>query len=160
MARHDTAGRQQGAFDFFRYLDHGRRQYYPDRMWKNGSGSAPQQVVLAAQKHEGDRTTRLRTRSIDGVRYYAIDFMTAPEPRWCGICSKPFSSTSRRRFRHRAAGPEAARDGVTRDEVPETPYLGERQYLPHRTHRAAYAAMIPYLDPQIGASSNLAGAIG
>jgi arylsulfatase A-like enzyme len=33
---------------------------------------------------------------------------------------------------------------------PETPYLGDRQYLPHRTPRAAYAAMISYLDEQVG----------
>jgi arylsulfatase A len=32
---------------------------------------------------------------------------------------------------------------------PETPYLGDRSYLPHRTPRAAYAAMITHMDHQI-----------
>ncbi len=33
---------------------------------------------------------------------------------------------------------------------PETPYLGERGYLPHRTPRACLAAMISHLDRQVG----------
>ena len=35
-------------------------------------------------------------------------------------------------------------------EFPETPYLGEKGYLPHRTPRAAYAAMITRMDRSIG----------
>jgi arylsulfatase A-like enzyme len=33
---------------------------------------------------------------------------------------------------------------------PEEPYLGERGYLPHRTPRAAYAAMVTRLDRDVG----------
>ncbi|UCF19345.1 MAG: arylsulfatase [Gemmatimonadota bacterium] len=33
---------------------------------------------------------------------------------------------------------------------PETPYLGDAGYLPHRTPRAAYAAMITRMDQEIG----------
>jgi arylsulfatase A-like enzyme len=33
---------------------------------------------------------------------------------------------------------------------PEEPYLGDRAYLPHRTPRAAYAAMVTRLDREIG----------
>jgi len=33
---------------------------------------------------------------------------------------------------------------------PETPYTGDRGYLPHRTPRAAYAAMITRLDREVG----------
>ncbi len=35
-------------------------------------------------------------------------------------------------------------------KYPETPYLGGHGYLPHRTPRAAYAAMIARLDREIG----------
>ena len=35
-------------------------------------------------------------------------------------------------------------------KFPETPYTGDNRYLPHRTPRAAYAAMITYLDAQVG----------
>lgn len=33
---------------------------------------------------------------------------------------------------------------------PETPYLGDRGYLPHRQPRAAYAAMITRMDKEVG----------
>jgi arylsulfatase A-like enzyme len=35
-------------------------------------------------------------------------------------------------------------------KFPETPYKGERQYLPHRQPRAAYAAMITRMDGEMG----------
>jgi len=35
-------------------------------------------------------------------------------------------------------------------KFPETPYLGQKGYLPHRTPRACLAAMISYLDRQVG----------
>jgi len=34
---------------------------------------------------------------------------------------------------------------------PEEPYLGDRGYFPNRTPRATYAAMVSYLDEQVGA---------
>ncbi len=37
-----------------------------------------------------------------------------------------------------------------RDSFPETPYLGDRGYLPHPQPRAAYAAMITRMDRDIG----------
>ncbi len=33
---------------------------------------------------------------------------------------------------------------------PETPYTGDRRYLPHRTPRAAYAAMVTRMDREMG----------
>ncbi len=33
---------------------------------------------------------------------------------------------------------------------PEEPYIGDKGYFPHRTPRAAYAAMVSYLDEQVG----------
>jgi arylsulfatase A len=43
-------------------------------------------------------------------------------------------------------------DSVTeyQNSFPETPYLGERGYLPHRQPRAAYAATVTRLDREIG----------
>lgn len=37
-----------------------------------------------------------------------------------------------------------------RGKFPETPYQGERSYLPHPTPRAAYAAMVTRLDTEVG----------
>ena len=43
---------------------------------------------------------------------------------------------------------------------PETPYRGERGYLPHRTPRAAYAAMITRMDDHIGRIMDLLEELG
>jgi arylsulfatase len=43
---------------------------------------------------------------------------------------------------------------------PETPYLGDRRYLPHRTPRAAYAAMITRMDRDIGRIVDLIKELG
>ena len=32
----------------------------------------------------------------------------------------------------------------------EAPYIGDQGYFPHQTPRAAYAAMVSYLDEQVG----------
>jgi arylsulfatase A-like enzyme len=45
-------------------------------------------------------------------------------------------------------------------QFPETPYDGSRQYLPHRTPRAAYAAMIVRLDREVGRLLNLVHELG
>jgi arylsulfatase A-like enzyme len=43
---------------------------------------------------------------------------------------------------------------------PEEPYLGDRGYLPHRTPRAAYAAMVTRLDREIGRMLSLIRELG
>ncbi len=42
----------------------------------------------------------------------------------------------------------------------ETPYLGDRGYLPHRTPRAAYAAMISRMDRDVGRILDLLAELG
>jgi arylsulfatase A len=42
----------------------------------------------------------------------------------------------------------------------ETPYLGERGYLPHQTPHAAYAAMITRMDHEIGSIMSLLAELG
>jgi arylsulfatase len=46
------------------------------------------------------------------------------------------------------------------DAFPDQPYLGGSNYLPHRTPRAAYAAMITRLDREIGRMVNLVKDLG
>ena len=45
-------------------------------------------------------------------------------------------------------------------KFPEKPYDGSRGYLPHRTPRAAYAAMITRLDREVGRVLNLVKELG
>jgi len=43
---------------------------------------------------------------------------------------------------------------------PETPYLGDKGYLPHRAPRAAYAAMVTRLDQEVGRLMQLVHDLG
>ncbi|MCX6926618.1 MAG: sulfatase-like hydrolase/transferase, partial [Verrucomicrobia bacterium] len=45
-------------------------------------------------------------------------------------------------------------------QFPEVPYLGDRGYLPHRTPRAAYAAMITRMDREVGRLVDLIKELG
>src|SRR3954467_12638737 len=45
-------------------------------------------------------------------------------------------------------------------KFPEEPYTGNRNYLPHRTPRAAYAAMITRMDREIGRILDLVKELG
>ncbi|HEY7157863.1 MAG TPA: arylsulfatase [Gemmataceae bacterium] len=45
-------------------------------------------------------------------------------------------------------------------KFPEIPYLGDRNYLPHRQPRAAYAAMITRMDRDVGRLFNLVKELG
>ena len=45
-------------------------------------------------------------------------------------------------------------------KFPEEPYLGDRGYLPHRTPRAAYAAMITRMDREVGRLVELMSELG
>ena len=44
--------------------------------------------------------------------------------------------------------------------LPDTPYLGDKGYLPHRAPRAAYAAMITRLDRDVGRLAQLVRDLG
>jgi len=46
------------------------------------------------------------------------------------------------------------------DAFPETPYKGERSYLPHPKPRAAYAAMVTRMDREIGSILDLLDELG
>ncbi|MBL9137990.1 MAG: arylsulfatase [Verrucomicrobiales bacterium] len=46
------------------------------------------------------------------------------------------------------------------NSFPETPYLGTASYLPHRTPRAAYAAMISRMDREVGRLLSLVKELG
>ena len=44
--------------------------------------------------------------------------------------------------------------------IPDTPYLGDKGYLPHRAPRAAYAAMVTRLDREVGRLAQLVRDLG
>jgi arylsulfatase A len=140
-------------FDFFfGYLDQKQaHNFYPTHLWKN-----EERVPLANpyfsphQELEGDPADPAAYAKYRGTDY-AIDAMTREAVGFIrDNARRPFFLYFAPTLPHLALqAPEAAvraYDGA----FPETPYLGDRQYLPNRTPRATYAAMISYLDAQVG----------
>jgi arylsulfatase A len=143
---------EQGFDFFFGYLDQRQaHNYYPTHLWKNEERFPLRNKWFSPhQKHEGDPNDPAAYEKYRGVDY-SIDFMTREAEGWLRAnASKPFFLYFAPTIPHLALQvPEAALKEYE-GKFPETPYLGDRQYLPNRTPRATYAAMITYLDAQVG----------
>jgi arylsulfatase A-like enzyme len=143
---------KQGFDFFFGYLDQKQaHNYYPTHLWKNEERFPLRNRYFSPhQKHGGDPNDPAAYEKYTGDDY-AIDRMTEEAVRFLKESrDKRFFLYFAPTIPHLALQvPQTALEGYA-GKFPETPYLGDRQYLPHRTPRAAYAAMITYLDEQVG----------
>jgi arylsulfatase A-like enzyme len=143
---------KQGFDFFFGYLDQKQaHNYYPTHLWRNEEWFQLRNPYFSPhQQLEGDPNDPAAYQKYRGVDY-AIDFMTGEAVNWLrGNASKPFFLYYAPTIPHVSLQvPEPALKEYE-GAFPETPYTGANRYLPHRTPRAAYAAMITYLDTQVG----------
>jgi arylsulfatase A-like enzyme len=140
-------------FDFFLgYLDQKQaHNFYPTHLWRNEEWFPLRNPYFSPhQKLEGDPND---PKSYDKYRAadYSIDVMTREAVGWLRAnASKPFFLYFAPTIPHVALQvPEPALKEYE-GKFPETPYAGDNRYLPNRTPRATYAAMITYLDAQVG----------
>ena len=142
----------QGFDFFFGYLDQRQaHNYYPTHLWKNEERFPLRNKWFSPhQKHEGDPHDPAAYEKYRGLDY-SVDFMTREAESWLRANgARPFFLYFAPTIPHLALQvPEAALKPYE-GQFPETPYLGDRQYLPNRTPRTTYAAMITYLDAQVG----------
>lgn len=148
------APNQQGFDHWYGYLcQRLAHNYYPVHLWRNGEEDPldneyfhPHQRLpddadphdpASYEPYSGNRY------SVDLIVEEALDFIRANRDR-AFFLYLPFT------IPHVALQvPDdslAEYDGA----FPETPYVGDRGYTPHRTPRAAYAAMITRMDREIG----------
>lgn len=143
---------KQGFDFFFGYLDQKQaHNYYPTHLWRNEERFPLRNRYFSPhQPLVGDPNDAAAYEKYRGVDY-AIDFMTREAVTWLrSNGSKPFFLYFAPTIPHVSLQvPEAALKEYE-GAFPETPYTGNNRYLPHRTPRAAYAAMITYLDAQVG----------
>ena len=143
---------KQGFDFFFGYLDQKQaHNYYPTHLWRNEERYPLRNAYFSPhQKLEGDPRDPKSYEKYRGTDY-AIDVMTREATDWLRANrSKPFFLYFAPTIPHVALQvPEAALKEYE-GKFPETPYTGDNRYLPQRTPRAAYAAMITYLDAQVG----------
>ena len=140
-------------FDFFLgYLDQKQaHNFYPTHLWRNEEWYPLRNKYFSPhQKLDGDPndpTSYLKYRGVD----YSIDVMTGEAIQWLRTNrSKPFFLYFAPTIPHVALQVPDAALKEYEGQFPETPYTGDNRYLPQRTPRAAYAAMITYLDAQVG----------
>jgi arylsulfatase A-like enzyme len=143
---------KQGFDFFFGYLDQKQaHNYYPTHLWWNEKRYPLRNEYFSPhQTLEGDPNDPASYERYRGTDY-AIDHMTRDAVTWLRANrSKPFFLYFAPTIPHLALQvPDAALKEYA-GAFPEVPYTGRNQYLPHRTPRAAYAAMITYLDAQVG----------
>jgi arylsulfatase A-like enzyme len=143
---------KQGFDFFFGYLDQRQaHNYYPTHLWRNEERFPLRNEYFSPhQKLVGDPNDPASYAKYRGTDY-AIDVMTREADAWLRAnASKPFFLYFAPTIPHLALQvPEAALKQYE-GAFPETPYVGDKGYLPNRTPRATYAAMITYLDAQVG----------
>ena len=163
---HSTGHPNKQGFDhFFGYLcQRQAHNYYPDHLWRND-----QKVVLEGNPHffphqrfpkgldPNDPANYERYRgkqyAPDLMRDEAFQFIRENK-------NRPFFLTFATTVPHLAL--QVPEDSLKQYEgiFPEKPYLGEHGYLPNRTPRATYAAMISRMDRDIGQMVQLINELG
>lgn len=140
---------------FFGYLcQRVAHNYYPTHLWKNN-----QKYILEGNEYffphqkfpddldphdpEAYQSYRGKVYSVDVMMEEAFRFIKENQ-------SHPFFLYLALPLPHVAL--QVPEDSLQeyQGRFPETPYLGEKGYLPHPTPRAAYAAMISRLDREVG----------
>jgi arylsulfatase A-like enzyme len=143
---------KQGFDLFFGYLDQRQaHNYYPTHLWRNEERYPLRNTYFSPhQKLDGDPNDPKSYEKYRGTDY-AIDVMTREAVGWLrSNGSKPFLLYFAPTIPHVALQVPEAAVKEYEGQFPETPYAGENGYLPHRTPKAAYAAMVSYLDAQVG----------
>ncbi|MPY91304.1 MAG: sulfatase-like hydrolase/transferase [Luteitalea sp.] len=153
---------RQGFDLFFGYLDQKQaHNYYPTHLWRNEARVPLENTYFAPhQRLSGDPDDPKSYAAFRG-REYAIDRMTDEALAFIRQHrDRPFFLYYAPTIPHLALQvPETALADYE-GQFPETPYRGDTGYLPNRTPRATYAAMITYLDTEVGRIVDELSALG
>jgi len=145
---------RQGFDQSFGYLcQRQAHNYYPDHLWRNGERVALDNAPFSPRQKlpsDKDPNDAASYRSYQS-RQYAFDLMLDEADQFIRQHrQRPFFLYFTPTIPHLAL--QVPDDSLAEyaGAFPETPYLGDKGYLPHRTPRAAYAAMVSRLDRGIG----------
>jgi arylsulfatase A-like enzyme len=162
----DSGHPNNQGFDFFYgYLcQRVAHNYYPTHLWRNGEKHIldGNEYFYPSQKFPTDKDPddpeayspySGRQYAPDLMEQEALDFVRRNR-------DKPFFLYLPFIVPH--ASLQVPEDSLKEyeEEFPETPYLGEKGYLPHQTPHAAYAAMITRMDRSIGRLMDLVKELG
>ncbi len=156
---------RQGFDHFYGYLcQRLAHNYYPIHLWRDGK----KEILEGNTFHFGrgklspDKEPLDKTSYADfGGKLYSADLIAADARAWLKAHrDKPFFLYLPFTVPHLAL--QVPEDSLKEYEnaFPETPYKGEKGYLPHWAPRAAYAAMITRMDREIGRLMTLLKELG
>ncbi len=137
--------------------------HFPAYLWRNTTKVALDNPgIYPHEKFPADKDPKApASYERYGGKQYALDMM--------GDEARAFITANRERpfFLYFAptvphAALQAPEDSLREYEgaFPEAPYAGDKGYLPHRTPRAAYAAMVTRLDREVGRIAQLVRELG
>jgi len=155
----------QGFEFFYGYLcQRVAHNYYPPYLWRNDSKEILQgnEYYFPHQRFPRDKDPVDRSAYAPyGGKVYSSDLITEEALRFMkSHGSRPFFLYLAFTIPHAAL--QVPEDSLREYEgaFPETPYLGDKGYLPHPTPRAAYAAMVSRMDRSIGQVMTLLDSLG
>ncbi len=127
--------------------------HYPDHLWRNGRRVPLDNPSFRAHQRFPEGADANDARAYDRYRgrQYAHDAMMDEAIAWLRERGeRPFFLHLAPTIPHLAL--QVPEDSLASfaGRYPETPYLGDKGYLPQRVPRAAYAAMVARLDAGVG----------
>ena len=156
---------RQGFDHFYGYLcQRVAHNYYPTHLWRNGDKDILEEnaYFFPHQRLPEDKDPQDPASYIPySGKQYAADYMIAEA---LGFIrenrDRPFFLYFATPVPHVSL--QVPKDSLREYEgaFPEIPYLGEKGYVPHRTPRAAYAAMITRMDRDVGRIMTLLRELG
>jgi arylsulfatase A-like enzyme len=156
---------RQGFDHWYGYLcQREAHNYYPTHLWRNGE-KAPLKGNSYFKAHQrlpesADPGDPMEYADFSG-QTYAMDAMADEALRFIrDHRAEPFFLYLPFPVPHLALQVPDSSVAEYRGTFPETPYVGDRGYLPHPEPRAAYAAMITRMDSEIGRILDLLSELG
>lgn len=142
----------QGFDYFYGYLDQKQaHNYYPTHLWENDRWDTLHNPYIYVHRKLDSSTAVLSDFDTYMGKDYAMDRLTAKAEAFIRKYShEPFFLYLPFPAPHVSLQVPAEAVAMYRERFADQPYWGQRSYTPVRYPRASYAALITYLDAQIG----------
>lgn len=153
---------RQGFDYFYGYLDQKQsHSFYPTHLWENGKADSLRNTFIDVHKSLSPATATNADFEYYKGKDYAIDEMTKKAMQFIRKNQqRPFFLYLPYTIPHVSLQvPDSALQQYL-GQFNEKPYYGQQGYSPQKYPLSAYAAMITYLDSQVGIIMNLIASLG
>lgn len=153
---------KQGFNYFYGYLDQKQaHNYYPTHLWENGKADSLRNPPISVHQPLDPATATDADFDAYKGKDYAVDEMTKKAAQFIkGHRDTPFFLYLPYTIPHVSL---QVPDSALKQYIGlfhEKPYYGQQGYTPHKYPLSAYAAMITYLDTQVGIIMKLVASLG